>query len=793
MTPRRPLQALVLAAFVSLAAAPMAPRAHADAQSTAKAEQLVKDGDTQVLMGDDAAARQLYKDAILADPGNAQATVRLAFMESRAGNDGEAVRLLEELTARGDAPAEAHQILGAVLAKRREWKPAAAAFDAYLAKVPGDYRTRRELARVYTALGEEGDAAAKTRALAEYERALKDAGDDSAFRSSSQEELFTVKYGPSGRAYLEGRTAYANGDYFGAVSKLEQVTVAHPEIEEAHYVLGMAYVTPEINRRADAMKQWNQAPGLKEAQLHLGMELHADGDLVAAEKHAQKAIGIDRRYQEAWYYLGLIYAEKGQTQEALDAWEQAVRIDESSETGKWAATKWSMVGGRGADSGVFQEGQVIDPASETAIGQKFEDMVIEYLGGRVEDDRLAARMDRIFQRLVVATDRGDIQYHLFVVASPEVNAFAAPGGRIFITRGLVDAVRTRMGDKEEYYAAVIGHELAHAALRHTPERWKYVQTVINDPKASDGDKQRALSTVMTGMTRQAEYEADQYGALYMYRAGYNPRYAIDLHVQFRKVFGEIPAGLDHPTFEDRSARLKDFLIELRGRVREFERGNKKFKDADYAGAARSYEIFLAVLPKNAAAHMNLGLAKHRLALLRLGTDQKYKRSTDLDPDSRAGAIELHSSGGAPKPDPRINQALLREAAAEYKTALRLDPSYTLARINYGALLLDLGDVKNATKMLERAVKTSPRNALAWNNLGVAYAMGKDIKKATAALEDAGKLDGKLADPWFNLGVVWADAGQKDKAVGAFEQYAVRDRDSGWAKKAKQKKAELASK
>jgi predicted Zn-dependent protease len=767
-------------------------RAAADAAG-AKAERLVKDGDTQVLLGDDAAAEKLYRAALAASPGDATATVRLAFLASRAGHDDEAVRLLEELSARADAPPEAAQILGTVRARQRAWKAAAAAFDAYLAKVPHDYRTRRELARALAAGAEESqDAAAHTRAVTEYERALTDAGDDDSFRSSSLEELFALKYGASGRAYLEGRTAYASGDYRGAVAKLERVTSDHPEIQEAHFVLGMAYTTPEINRRADGLRQLALAPTLKEAQLHLGMELQADGDLEAAEQRVRKAIALDGDYQEAWYYLGLIESEKGKTDDALGAWERAAKIDPESETGKWAATKWSMVGGRGADSGVFQEGQVIDPASEMAIGQKLEDLIIEYLGGRVDDERLAARLDRIFQRLVVATDRGDISYHLIVVASTDVNAFTAPGGRIFVTRGLVDAVRTRMGDNESYYAAVLGHELAHAALRHTPERWKYVQTVLNDARASRDAQEHALGQVMTGMTRQSEYEADQYGALYMYRAGYNPRYAMELHSQFRKVFGEIPAGLDHPTFEDRAARLKDFLIELRGRVREFERGGKKLKDGDYAGAARSYEIFLAVLPKNAPGHMNLALARHRQALTRLGAEQKYKRSTDLDPDSHAAAIELHSSGPAPKPDPRIDQALLREAAAEYKTALRLDPGYALARVDYGALLLDLGDVKNATKVLERAVQAAPALAIAWNNLGVAYAMGKDVKKATDALEKAGKLDGKLADPWFNLGVVWADAGQKDQAVGAFEQYAVRDRDSGWAKKARQRKAGLAT-
>jgi predicted Zn-dependent protease len=780
------------ALVVAMALAPGAERrAEGDAKSRAQAEKLVREGDTQVLMGDDAAARALYEQAVAADPDYAHAVVRLAFVEARMGNDGEAVKRLEELTAKPDAPAEAFQILGTVQVKRREWKRAVAAFETYLAKVPADYGTRRELARAYAALAEEGggDAGAKAKAVAAYERAIADAGDDASFKTQSQEELFVAKYGPSGRGYLEGRTAYANGDYRGAVRKLEQVTTEHPEIEEAHYYLGLAHLTPEINRRADALKAFERAPKVKESQLHLGMELHADGDLAGAEKRVQSAIALDRNYQEAWYYLGVIAAERGDVDAAARAGGRPRQIDPQSETGKWAATKYSMMTAQGM--GPIMEGAVVDPATETAMGQKFEEMAISYFGGRMQDDRLQERLEKTFDRLVAATDRGDLTYHLILVNTSEINAFSAPGGRIFLTRGLLDTVRTRLGDRDEYYAAVLGHELAHSTLRHTPEKWKFVQTVVNDPKASKAEVEQAMASVAVGMTRQQEYEADQYGALYMYRAGYNPRYAMELHVQFKKVLGEIPPGLDHPTFEDRAARLKDFLIELRGRVREFERGNKKFREGDYAGAARSYEIFLAVVPRNAPGHMNLALAKHRQALVRLGSDQRYKRATDIDPDARVAAIELHSAD-KPTQDPRIDKQLLREAAAEYKTTLRLDPSYTLARVNYAALLLDTGDVKGATQMLEKAVKAEPKNALAWNNLGVAYAMNKN-KKAVQALETATKLDPKLPDPWFNLAVVEADAGHKEKAMAAYAKYAELDPDSGWSRKAKKAKAELAAK
>lgn len=55
------------------------------------------------------------------------------------------------------------------------------------------------------------------------------------------------------------------------------------------------------------------------------------------------AIALDRDYQEAWYYLGLIAAERGDTDAAVRAWQATTQIDAESEAGKWAATKVQMV------------------------------------------------------------------------------------------------------------------------------------------------------------------------------------------------------------------------------------------------------------------------------------------------------------------------------------------------------------------------------------------------------------------------------------------------------------------
>jgi beta-barrel assembly-enhancing protease len=599
-----------------------------------------------------------------------------------------------------------------------------------------------------------------------------------------------VKYGAAGKAFQQGKNALVQGDVRSAIQMLEGVVKQRPEIEEAQFLLGMAYSHPDINRRAEAFKSWQKAVGHKGAQLHLGLEFHNDGDLKNAEASLRKAIALDAKYQEAWYHLGMVLEERDDEQGATQAYTKARDIDPKSEAGKWARTKVILFTGNNFET--YAEGEIVDPATEQALGHRVGQRIIN-LFGLVKDDKATERIQGIFDKLIAATDRNDLKYRIYLLDTPVVNAYAFAGGYLFITKGMLDTIRLRMGDKDEYYAAFIAHEIAHAILRHTPERLKLTAAMSNYGKP---EFETLFDQINVAATRQAEHEADKYGTIYMYRAGYNPRYMMEVWHAGARLFGASEKGGDHGTHEERALRTRDTLIELRGRVAEFERGNKKLAEGDFGAAQRHYEVFLALLPQSAPGRGNLGVALHREALQKMGTDQKYKRTTDIDPDSRAAKITLNASPGAekkPSLDPRINARLLKEARASYELAMQLDPRYALARTNYGALLLDAGEVKAAVKALERAVKLAPTSAAAWNNLGVAYATAGDAKQAIAALEKSAALDGKLADPFFNLGVVYTDTKQGPKATVAYDEYAKRDASSGWTKLARARKAELTPK
>ena len=116
---------------------------------------------------------------------------------------------------------------------------------------------------------------------------------------------------------------------------------------------------------------------------------------------------------------------------------------------------------------VDQAGLKLAPAApdeEMRLGDELSKGVWGVAPLQTED---SLKVDRIGQRLVPFVRRGAIRYHFAVVDSPEINAFALPGGRVFVTNGMLGFVQS-----DDELASVIGHEMAHVDLRHCIERYQ---------------------------------------------------------------------------------------------------------------------------------------------------------------------------------------------------------------------------------------------------------------------------------------------------------------------------------
>lgn len=189
-----------------------------------------------------------------------------------------------------------------------------------------------------------------------------------------------------------------------------------------------------------------------------------------------------------------------------------------------------------------------------------------------------ARVGDIGRAIIPYTDRPQMPYTFTLLDTSEVNAFAVPGGFIYVTRGMLDFVH----DDDEL-AAVIGHELAHVARRHGAEQLEALAVaeagarwlLDREPQLEDiyDTEEGAMATEMTavlllnGWSRQNEYEADEYGTLYSAKAGYDPHAAIRLFNRMERAFvegekDEFTRLFDtHPPFPDRVQRIEEVLQE----------------------------------------------------------------------------------------------------------------------------------------------------------------------------------------------------------------------------------------
>lgn len=180
------------------------------------------------------------------------------------------------------------------------------------------------------------------------------------------------------------------------------------------------------------------------------------------------------------------------------------------------------------------------PAQDLAIGQQNYVPMQQSQGGVYDvDPELTAYVDRVGQRLAAVSDN-PLPYEFVVLNNSVPNAWALPGGKIAINRGLLTELNS-----EAELAAVLGHEIVHAAARHTAQqisRASLLQGVVlaTAVAAANSDYgELAVGGALVGTQlintrygREAELESDEYGMRYMSQAGYDPQGAVTLQETF---------------------------------------------------------------------------------------------------------------------------------------------------------------------------------------------------------------------------------------------------------------------
>ncbi len=167
----------------------------------------------------------------------------------------------------------------------------------------------------------------------------------------------------------------------------------------------------------------------------------------------------------------------------------------------------------------------LTPEREEALGLEQHEEVLKEFGGAYDDPELAAYVQSIGDFLVKTSETPNESFTFTVLDTPMVNAFALPGGYVYVTRGLMALARD-----EAELAGVIGHEIGHVTARHAAERYgqAVAATAANLGVGLLLGGQAAQATglisqlTLKSYSRDQEFEADTLGVRYMSRAGYRP-------------------------------------------------------------------------------------------------------------------------------------------------------------------------------------------------------------------------------------------------------------------------------
>jgi predicted Zn-dependent protease len=208
---------------------------------------------------------------------------------------------------------------------------------------------------------------------------------------------------------------------------------------------------------------------------------------------------------------------------------------------------------------------LVSEGQEIAMGQEYDPQIVSQFG-LYDDAAMQEVVSSVGSRMAAASERPNLPWTFRVVDDPLINAFAVPGGFVYMTRGILAHF-----DSEAQMAAVIGHEIGHITARHSASQISRQQIaqvglgvgVILAPQLADfaGLASAGLSVLFLKFSRDNERQADDLGFRYMTNSGYDPRGMIDVFEMLNRVSGHqegggIPNWLStHPDPGDRQERI----------------------------------------------------------------------------------------------------------------------------------------------------------------------------------------------------------------------------------------------
>lgn len=212
-----------------------------------------------------------------------------------------------------------------------------------------------------------------------------------------------------------------------------------------------------------------------------------------------------------------------------------------------------------------REFSLVSADQELQMGQEGHKAVLQEYGV-YEDPRMQALLDSVGQALAKQSHLPQLEWHFTLLDDPTVNAFAMPGGYIYVTRGIMAHLSS-----EAQLAGVLGHEIGHVTARHSAQRMTQQQiaglgvgvaSIFSQTfRRYSESAQQALGLMFLKYGRDDENQSDELGVTYALKAGYDPRVIPGTYTMLGRVSARAGARLpsymsSHPEPADREARTK---------------------------------------------------------------------------------------------------------------------------------------------------------------------------------------------------------------------------------------------
>lgn len=228
-----------------------------------------------------------------------------------------------------------------------------------------------------------------------------------------------------------------------------------------------------------------------------------------------------------------------------------------------------------------QELMFYSPNEDVKLGRRYAPYIEKALEGRIADENIQSYINRIGQRIARVCGSPDLSYSFIAVEEEGANALALPGGYVYITRGLLQELKT-----EAQLAAVLGHEVGHVVARDTVQtmsRQIGMAALVTAAMASE-PRVGGASWFVSGLlnlqySREDEQEADLAGLSYMVGAGYDPNGMVETMqiLQELSTIRPIEFFSTHPNPENRIAYLTDTIARRYADAGTLKKGEEEYK------------------------------------------------------------------------------------------------------------------------------------------------------------------------------------------------------------------------